>query len=96
MFHVMRRILPVLPATSACIGFVGQPVMLALPPAVTTCLVFLHDRQIRRKVGQTAWPSDGFARHVLVDDLARLLLLTLAGVPLFFLCFMLRNTLVGS
>ena len=57
-------------------------------------LVLLRDRLIRRRVGLAAWPSDGFARHVLVDDLGRLVCLTLLGLPLFLLGDLLRRLLL--
>lgn len=93
MFYHDRRLTTGLPVISVAIGLVGQPLVLALPPAMVTAWVLLRDRIIRRDVGQAAWPSDGFARHVLVDDLLRLACLTLAGVPLFLLGMMLRATL---
>lgn len=94
MFHITRRILAGLPVASVLIGFVGQPAMLVIPPALTAALVFLRDRLIRRRVGLAAWPSDGFARHVLVDDLGRLICLTLLALPLFLLGDTLREALL--
>ncbi|SEQ13326.1 hypothetical protein SAMN05428969_2125 [Devosia sp. YR412] len=93
MFHIMRRIFAGLPLASVLIGFAGQPAVLVLPPALTALYVLMRDRVIRRRVGLAAWPSDGFARHVLVDDLARLLCLTLLGLPLFFAGYALRSLL---
>lgn len=95
MFHITRRILAALPLASVMIGLADQPAMLVLPPALTAGLLLLRDRQIRRRVGLAAWPSDGFARHVLVDDLGRLAGLTLLGLPLFFLGILLRGALTG-
>lgn len=95
MFHVVRRILGILPASSACIGLMGQPAILAIPPTLTAILVIIRDWQIRQRVGRAAWPSDGFARHVLVDDMARLLCFTLAGLPFFFLGALLRKLITG-
>ena len=85
MFHIMPRIFASLPVTSLLIGGVGQPAALVVPPALTACYVLLRDRLIRRRVGLAAWPSDGFARHVLVDDLGHLATVTLTSAPLFFL-----------
>lgn len=96
MFHIMRPIFGSLPIASVLIGLVGQPALLALPPALTTALVLLRDRLIRRRVGQAAWPSDGFARHVLVDDIGRLVCITLLGLPLFLLGDLLRQLLPQS
>ena len=93
MFHIMRRVHAGLPLASVLIGLSGQPAILILPPALTTAYVLLRDRIIRRRVGLAAWPSDGFARHVLVDDLARLFCLTLFGLPLFLVGDMLRKLL---
>lgn len=95
MFHVMRRVHAGLPIASVLIGMAGQPTMLVVPPALTAFYVLMRDRIIRRRVGQAAWPSDGFARHVLVDDLARLVCLTLLGLPLFFAGHTVRVMLAG-
>ncbi|UJW87369.1 hypothetical protein [Devosia sp. SL43] len=96
MFHIMRRIFAGLPVASVLIGFAGQPAMLMLPPALTASYVLIRDRIIRRRVGLAAWPSDGFARHVLVDDLGRLVCLTIAGIPLFFVGHALRGLLPAA
>jgi hypothetical protein len=93
MFHVIRRILAGMPLASVIIGFAGQPAILLVPPALTTLCVLLRDRLIRREVGRAAWPSDGFARHVLVDDIARVCLLTLLSLPLFAAGWTLRTVL---
>nr|WP_295884700.1 hypothetical protein [uncultured Devosia sp.] len=94
MFHVTRRLLASLPVVSVLIGLAGQPAILVVPPAIATGLVFLRDRLIRRRVGTAAWPSDGFARHVLVDDLGRLVCLAVLGLPLFLLGDLLRRILL--
>ncbi|HEY8575681.1 MAG TPA: hypothetical protein VIL88_05005 [Devosia sp.] len=91
MFHIMRRIFAGLPFAFAAIGLLGQPTLLVVPPVLTAGIVLLRDRSIRRRVGDGAWPSDGFARHVLVDDLARLLCVTLLGLPLFVAFHSLRR-----
>jgi hypothetical protein len=96
MFHLTRRILAGLPVASVLIGLAGQPAMLVLPPALTAGLVLLRDRLIRRRVGLAAWPSDGFARHVLVDDLGLLICLTLLGLPLFLLGDLLRRAVLAA
>ena len=85
MFHVMRRVLPAIPATAVISGWIGQPLVLLLPPAAATGFLLWRDRAIRRHVGLAAWPSDGFARHVLTDDLGTLATITLASAPLFFI-----------
>ena len=95
MFHITRRILTGLPVASMLIGFAGQPAILVVPPALTAGLVLMRDRIIRRRVGLAAWPSDGFARHVLVDDLGRLLCVTMLGMPLFFAGYALRALLLS-
>jgi hypothetical protein len=95
MFHIMRRIHTSLPVASALIGLAGQPAILVVPPALTAIFVLVRDRIIRRRVGLAAWPSDGFARHVLVDDLGWLICFTLLGLPLFFLGDALRTHLLG-
>ena len=93
MFHIMPRIFASLPVASLLIGVAGQAGLLVLPPALTALYVFRRDRVIRQRVGITAWPSDGFARHVLVDDLGQLVCVTLLGLPLFFLGHALRMML---
>lgn len=95
MFYLARRVLTGVPFASAAIGLAGQPLALAVPPAAVTIYVLLRDRFIRRKIGTAAWPSDGFACHVLVDDLCWLLCLTVLGLPLFLLGGALRSTLLG-
>ena len=94
MFHIMPRIFASLPVASLLIGAAGQAALLAVPPALTALYVLVRDRVIRRRVGLAAWPSDGFARHVLVDDLGQLICVTLLGLPLFFAGHALRNMLV--
>tara|TARA_R110002020_G_scaffold27440_9_gene88441 strand:+ start:833 stop:1123 length:291 start_codon:yes stop_codon:yes gene_type:complete len=96
MFRIMPRIFASLPLTSLLIGTAGQPAILVIPPAMTALFVLLRDRIIRRRVGLAAWPSDGFARHVLVDDLGQLVLVTLIGLPLFFAGDALRAMLVTA
>ncbi|MGV8831346.1 MAG: hypothetical protein ACOH2N_05160 [Devosia sp.] len=96
MFHIMPRIFASLPLTSLLIGTAGQPAFLVAPPALTALYVLLRDRFIRQRVGQSAWPSDGFARHVLVDDLGRLICMTLLGLPLFFAGHALRAMLLTA
>ena len=93
MFHIMRPVFAGLPVAAVLLGLVGQPALLVLPPALTAGLVLIRDRLIRRRVGLAAWPSDGFARHVLVDDLGRLICITLLGLPLFLLGDLLRQAL---
>lgn len=96
VFHIMPRIFASLPMASLLIGFAGQASLLAVPPAVTALYVLIRDRIIRQRVGQTAWPSDGFARHVLVDDLGQLVCVTLLGLPLFFAGHGLRTMLLAA
>lgn len=96
MFHIMPRIFAGLPIASLMIGGAGQPAVLVVPPALTALYVLIRDRLIRRRIGLAAWPSDGFARHVLVDDLGRLICVTLLGLPLFFAGHALRTMLVAG
>jgi len=96
MFRIMPRIFASLPVASLLIGGAGQPAVLVLPPALTALYVLIRDRFIRRRVGLAAWPSDGFARHVLVDDLGQLLCVTLLGLPLFFAGTALRDMLLAG
>jgi hypothetical protein len=96
VFHIMPRIFASLPLASLLIGTAGQPTFLVVPPALTALYVMIRDRFIRRRVGLAAWPSDGFARHVLVDDLGQLICITLLGLPLFFAGHALRAMLLAA
>tara|TARA_R110002020_G_scaffold19053_28_gene66198 strand:+ start:2142 stop:2432 length:291 start_codon:yes stop_codon:yes gene_type:complete len=96
MFHIMPRIFASLPLASLLIGFAAQAGLLVVPPALTALYVLARDRVIRRRVGHAAWPSDGFARHVLVDDLGQLICFTLLGLPLFFAGHAMRTMLLGA
>ena len=96
MFHIMPRIFVSLPMASLLIGVAGPAVLLVFPPALTALYVLIRDRIIRQRVGLSAWPSDGFARHVLVDDLGRLICVTLLGLPLFFAGHALRAMLPAA
>lgn len=93
MFRVMHRILAGLPVAAVATGLAGQPALLAVPPTLTTLYLLVRDRIIRRRVGLAAWPSDGFARHVLVDDLGWMACIWLASLPLFALGHALRSLL---
>ena len=96
MFHIMPRIFASLPVASLLIGGAGQPAFLVVPPALTALYVVIRDRIIRQRVGLAAWPSDGFARHVLVDDLGQLICMSLLGLPLFFAGHALRTMLLAA
>ncbi|MBU1306711.1 MAG: hypothetical protein KKF33_14495 [Alphaproteobacteria bacterium] len=93
MFHFTRRLMAGLPIASMLIGVADQPALLVAPPALTAVFVFVRDHLIRRRVGLSVWPSDGFARHVLVDDLGQLLGWTILSLPLFLLGHALRTML---
>ena len=43
MFHVMRRVLPAIPATAVISGWIGQPLILLLPPAAATGFLLWRD-----------------------------------------------------
>ncbi|MEO5806124.1 hypothetical protein [Devosia sp.] len=87
MFHVMPRIMAAIPVLAACAGWLSQPLLHLLAPLIGALFLLWRDRAIRRRVGQSAWPSDGFARHVLTDDLGNLLGLTLFTAPLMLLVY---------
>lgn len=72
MFHFTRRIRAVLPLTSLLAGFVGSLPLLVLPSALILAFLVVRHLRIVGLVGVAPWASVGFARHVMVDDLARL------------------------
>jgi len=72
MFHATRRLSAALPLAYLAIGL-GQQVWLLPLPALTMLgfLIWRH-RRILAQVGSAPLASDGFAKHVMVDDLLRL------------------------
>ena len=72
MFHATRRLSAALPLAYLAIGL-GQQVWLLPMPALTMLgfLIWRH-RRILAQVGTAPLASDGFAKHVMVDDLLRL------------------------
>lgn len=72
MFHITRRLYAGLPLAWMLIGLLRHPWLLPLPALAMLTFLLARHRYILGRVGSAAWASDGFARHVMVDDLLRL------------------------
>ncbi len=72
MFHLTRRLYAGLPLAWMLIGALHQPWLLPVPALALLLFLLARHRYILGRVGSAAWASDGFARHVMVDDLLRL------------------------
>jgi hypothetical protein len=83
MFHLTRRLYAALPLMWLGIGLLGSAWLMPLPPLLMLAFLLGRHRLIVRSIGTAPLCSDGFAKHVLVDDLLRLGALTLVS-PLLF------------
>jgi hypothetical protein len=72
MFHVTRRLSGTMPLAYFCIGWGHQPWLLPLPALAMLSFLLWRHRRILAQVGTAPLASDGFAKHVMVDDLLRL------------------------
>ena len=72
MFHLTRRLWPLLPAFWLLLGLVGQPLLIPLPAALMLGFLVWRYRRLLALIGSAPYASDAFAKHVLVDDLLRL------------------------
>lgn len=72
MFLLTKRISATLPLAWLLIGVLEMAWLIPLPAlAMLTFLLWRH-RHILTLVGSAPLASDGFAKHVMVDDLLRL------------------------
>jgi len=91
MFRLTRRLYAALPPAWALAGLLGQPLLLIAPSAAALGFLVLRHRRILGRIGIAPWASLGFARHVMVDDLARLAGWTLLS-PLGYLAGSMLST----
>jgi len=72
MFHLTRRFQSTLPLAWLLAGLTENLALLMAPSIVLLAWLVLRHLRIVGLVGVAPWASVGFARHVMVDDLARL------------------------
>lgn len=72
MFLLTKRIAATLPLSWLVIGFLQLPWLIPLPSAAMLGFLVWRHRRILTQVGNAPLASDGFAKHVMVDDLLRL------------------------
>jgi hypothetical protein len=83
MFLVTRRLYPAMVLTWLVFGILGQAWLLPVPALLMLGFLLFRHHRILGAIGTAPLCSDGFAKHVLVDDLLRLAGLTLLS-PLLF------------
>lgn len=83
MFHLTKRLFVALCLAWLALGLVEAPWLIPLPAAAVLAFLLRRHRYIQQSIGISPLCSDGFARHVLVDDLIRLAGLMLLA-PLFY------------
>lgn len=72
MFHLTKRLNTTLPFAYLVIGIAQQIWLLPLPALDMLGFLVWRHRRILAQVGTAPLASDGFAKHVMVDDLLRL------------------------
>jgi hypothetical protein len=89
MFLLTKRISATLPLIWLLLGMMQMPWLIPLPAVLMLGFLTWRHRRILTQVGSAPLASDGFAKHVMVDDLLRLggqvlisPLLYMAGVAL--------------
>jgi hypothetical protein len=85
MFHLTRRLYVALPLAWVGLGIMGIIWLVPLPALLMLAFLLRRHRHILGSIGTAPLCSDGFAKHVLVDDLLRLGALTLVSPLLFML-----------
>ncbi|PXA92907.1 hypothetical protein DMC47_23275 [Nostoc sp. 3335mG] len=94
MFHLTRRLQSALPLAWLGAGCLGSLALLMAPSLGLLAWLVLRHLRIVGLVGTAPWASVGFARHVMVDDLARLAGWMILS-PLFFLVGAQAQQLLG-
>ena len=84
MFLLTKRISTSLPLAWLMIGVWQTPWLIPLPALAMLAFLLWRHRLILTQVGSAPLASDGFAKHVMVDDLLRLAGQALVS-PLLFL-----------
>jgi len=72
MFLLTKRIATALPLSWLLLGLMQMPWLVPLPAALMLGFLSWRHRRILTMVGTAPLASDGFAKHVMVDDLLRL------------------------
>ncbi|WP_338720791.1 hypothetical protein [Devosia sp. XK-2] len=72
MFLLTKRISMGLPLAWLLLGLLHLPWLLPVPAALMLGFLTWRHRHILAQVGTAPLASDGFAKHVMVDDLLRL------------------------
>lgn len=72
MFLLTKRISASLPLAWLAIGLMHTPWLIPLPALAMLAFLLWRHRHILTLVGSAPLASDGFAKHVMVDDLLRL------------------------
>ena len=54
-------------------GWFYQPAWLCVPAGTSLALLIIEDRVVRQRIGEAAWPSEGYARFLVGTNLALLL-----------------------
>lgn len=72
MFLLTKRISASLPLAWLLLGLMQTPWLIPLPALAMFGFLTWRHRHILTQVGTAPLASDGFAKHVMVDDLLRL------------------------
>lgn len=72
MFLLTKRISAILPLSWLMLGLIQMPWLIPLPAVLMLAFLTWRHRRILTQVGIAPLASDGFAKHVMVDDLLRL------------------------
>ncbi|MBB4052832.1 hypothetical protein GGR20_002480 [Devosia subaequoris] len=72
MFLLTKRISATLPLIWLLLGMMQMPWLIPLPAVLMLGFLTWRHRRILTQVGSAPLASDGFAKHVMVDDLLRL------------------------
>lgn len=93
MFLLTKRISASLPLAWLSIGVFNMPLLIPLPALAMLAFLLWRHRHILTQVGSAPLASDGFAKHVMVDDLLRLAGQVLVA-PLLFVTGSMAATLL--
>lgn len=72
MFLLTKRIAATLPLAWLMLGLMQLPWLIPLPAILMLGFLTWRHRRILTQVGTAPLASDGFAKHVMVDDMLRL------------------------
>jgi hypothetical protein len=95
MFLLTKRIAAVLPLSWLLLGLMQMPWLIPLPAVLMLGFLTWRHRRILTMVGTAPLASDGFAKHVMVDDLLRLGGQVLISPLLYMLGASLQKAMAG-